>query len=128
MPLTGLMTEALLLGVSSGPVCLASCSPVLVPVLAAEQRSPRGASAFLAQFLTGRLAGYLAFACLAWLLGLSLQLQPRAHALVYGVADLGLAIFLGGNALVIRAQPSPPSASSRGSRCFCWPVTTDTWL
>ena len=58
MPLTGLMTEALLLGVFSGPVCLASCSPVLVPVLAAGQRSPRGTSALLAQFLTGRLAGY----------------------------------------------------------------------
>ena len=42
MPLTGLMTEALLLGVSSGPVCLASCTPVLIPVLAAEQKSPRG--------------------------------------------------------------------------------------
>ena len=51
MALTGLMTEALLLGVSSGPVCLASCSPVLVPVLAAEQRSPRGTGALLAQFL-----------------------------------------------------------------------------
>jgi hypothetical protein len=79
-----------------------------VPVLAAEQKSPRGTGAPLAQFLGGRLAGYLAFACLAWLLGLSLQLQPRAHALVYGVADLGLAIFLGGHALARRAQPSAP--------------------
>ena len=78
MPLTGLMTEALLLGVSSGPVCLASCSPILVPVLAAEQKSPRGTGALLAQFLGGRLAGYLGFACLAWLLGLSLRFQPRA--------------------------------------------------
>jgi sulfite exporter TauE/SafE len=108
MPLTGLMTEALLLGVSSGPVCLASCSPVLVPVLAAGQRSPRGTSALLAQFLTGRLAGYLAFACLAWLLGLSLNLQPRSRALVYGLADLGLAIFLGGYAWTMSAHPAAP--------------------
>jgi sulfite exporter TauE/SafE len=106
MPLTALMTEALLLGVSSGPVCLASCSPVLVPVLAAEQRSPRGTGALLAQFLGGRLAGYLAFACLAWLLGLSLNLQPRGRALVYGLADLGLAIFLGGYALAMRSLPA----------------------
>ena len=106
MPLTGLMTEALLLGVSSGPVCLASCTPVLIPVLAAEQKSPRATGALLVQFLGGRLAGYLAFACLAWLLGLSLQLQPRAHALVYGLADLGLAIFLAGYALAMRTQPA----------------------
>jgi sulfite exporter TauE/SafE len=106
MPLTGLMTEALLLGVSSGPVCLASCSPVLVPVLAAEQRSARGTGALLAQFLGGRLAGYLAFACVAWLLGLSLRFQPRGQAFVYGLADLGLAIFLGGYALAMRAHPA----------------------
>ena len=81
MPLTALMTEALLLGVSSGPVCLAACSPVLVPVLAAEQRSARGTGALLAQFLGGRLAGYLGFACIAWLLGLSLNLDPRGRVL-----------------------------------------------
>jgi sulfite exporter TauE/SafE len=106
MPLTGLMTEALLLGVSSGPVCLASCSPVLVPVLAAEQKSPRGTGALLAQFLGGRLAGYLAFACVAWLLGLSLRFQPRDQAFVYGLADLGLAIFLAAYALAIRTHPA----------------------
>jgi len=113
MALTGLMTEALLLGVSSGPVCLASCSPVLVPVLAAEQRSPRGTGALLAEFLAGRLAGYLGFACLAWLLGLSLRLQPRGHALIYGLADLGLAVFLAGYALAMRTQP----AESCGQPC-----------
>jgi hypothetical protein len=62
----------------------------------------------LAQFLTGRLAGYLGFACLAWLLGLSLNLQPRSRALVYGLADLGLAIFLAGYAWTMRAQPAAP--------------------
>jgi sulfite exporter TauE/SafE len=106
MALTGLVTEALLLGVASGPVCLASCSPVLVPVLAAEQKSARDTGALLAQFLGGRLAGYLGFACLAWLLGLSLELQPRGRALIYGLADLGLAIFLGWYALIMRAQPA----------------------
>jgi sulfite exporter TauE/SafE len=106
MALTGLMTEALLLGVSSGPVCLASCTPVLIPVLAAEQKSPRGTGALLAQFLGGRLAGYLGFACLAWLLGLSLRLQPRGHALIYGLADLGLSIFLASYALAMRAHPA----------------------
>jgi hypothetical protein len=82
-------------------------------VLAAEQKSPRGTGALLVQFLGGRLAGYLLFACLAWLLGLSLQLQPRAHALIYGLADLGLAIFLAGYAWTMRAHP----AASCGQPC-----------
>jgi hypothetical protein len=103
---TGLAAEALMLGVSSGPVCLASCSPVLVPVLAAEQKSPCGTGALLGQFLGGRLAGYLVFACLAWLLGLSLELQPGSRMLVYGLADLGLAALLGGYAVAMRAQPA----------------------
>lgn len=105
---TGLVTEAFLLGISSGPVCLASCSPVLVPVLAAERKSPRGTSALLAQFLAGRLAGYLGFACIAWLVGLSLRFQPRGQALAFGLADLGLAILLAAYALAMRANAETP--------------------
>jgi sulfite exporter TauE/SafE len=108
MAAAGLVTEAFLLGISSGPVCLASCSPILVPVLAAEQKSPGGTGALLAQFLAGRLAGYLGFACVAWLLGLSLRLDPRGRTLVFGLADLGLAILLAGYGLAMRAKPEAP--------------------
>ena len=66
-------------------------------------KSLRAAPARCAQFLGGRLAGYLGFACIAWLLGLSLRFQPRRQALIYGLADLGLAIFLGGYAWAMRA-------------------------
>ena len=59
MAATGLAAEAFLLGISSGPVCLASCSPVLLPVLAAERQPARGTGIVLGKFLAGRLAGYL---------------------------------------------------------------------
>jgi hypothetical protein len=87
-----------------------------VPVLAAEQKSPRGTGALLAQFLGGRLAGYLGFACIAWLLGLSLRFQPRDQALIYGLADLGLAIFLGGYALAARAPERDCTRPDRPAR------------
>jgi sulfite exporter TauE/SafE len=102
MPAGGLVTEAFLLGISSGPVCLASCSPVLLPMLAAERKAAGGTVAQLAEFLAGRLAGYMGFAALAWLLGLSLSLQPRARVLVVGVSDLGLAILLAAYAFSLR--------------------------
>lgn len=123
MAVTGLAAEALLLGISSGPVCLVSCSPVLVPVLAAGQKPPRATAALLAQFLAGRLAGYAGFACLAWMLGLSLQLQPQARALVFGLSDLGLAVLLAGYAVSLRRRTEAgcePACPATRARSFAW--------
>jgi sulfite exporter TauE/SafE len=108
----GLAAEALLLGISSGPVCLASCSPVLLPLLAAEGRSTGGTGVALAEFLGGRLAGYLGFACLAWFLGLSLSLDPRARTLVFGLCDAGLAVLMVGYGLALR--PAPEKSCEHG--------------
>ncbi|MDR3718230.1 MAG: sulfite exporter TauE/SafE family protein [Bryobacteraceae bacterium] len=87
-------TEALILGFGSGPVCLASCGPVLWPWLAAEGQDWRGDAGLLARFLSGRLAGYLAFAVAAWAVGLAVPGDAALRALVYGVANLALAVFL----------------------------------
>jgi hypothetical protein len=104
MAVAGAVTEAVLLGITSGPVCLASCSPVLLPVLAAERRPALGTASLLAQFLAGRLAGYLGFACLAWMLGITLALEPRARALAFGFADLGIAVLLAVYAVALREK------------------------
>ena len=61
--------EALLLGLSVGLVCLASCGAVLVPWLVVQQRSVGATAWLLAQVLAGRLAGYLLFATAAWAAG-----------------------------------------------------------
>jgi hypothetical protein len=94
MPHAGFFAEAVVLGVSSGPACLASCGPVLIPILTAESRGTRGTSFALAGFLSGRLGGYLLFAGIAWLAGHSLTLAPRAGGFVFGVADLAMAMLL----------------------------------
>jgi hypothetical protein len=93
--------DALLLGISSGPACLASCGPVLVPALAAERKAAGGTALVLVQFLAGRLTGYLGFAVVAWLLGFSLAEHPRARALAFGLSDLGLAVLLAGYAFTL---------------------------
>ena len=89
------VAEALVLGFGSGPVCLASCGPVLLPWLAAAPRELRATGWLLTWFLGGRMAGYLAFAVVAWAVGLAIPLDPRPRTLVFGLANLGLAALLG---------------------------------
>jgi len=123
--------EALVLGFGSGPVCLASCGPVLLPWMAAESRDWRGNAALVARFLAGRLAGYLAFAVAAWLAGVSLPVDARLRALAFGLANLALALLLGYEALRSRRAyeaAAPPRAAlvqiapvTAGRR---WPVPT----
>ncbi len=98
--------EAFLLGISSGPACLASCGPVLLPALAAERGSTRRAGVILAGFLGGRLAGYLAFAVLAWALGVSLAAAPATRAWVFGTANLALAGMLAAYAFALPKAPT----------------------
>ncbi|MBZ5585076.1 MAG: sulfite exporter TauE/SafE family protein [Acidobacteriia bacterium] len=105
MGVTALAAEALALGLSSGPVCLASCAPVLLPVMAAGRPSPRGAGAVLGQFLAGRLAGYLVFASIVWALGTSLRLDAQSRAWAPGGADLAIAVLLASYGMAMRARP-----------------------
>lgn len=98
--------EAFLLGISSGPACLASCGPVLLPALAAGRDSTRRTGAMLAGFLGGRLAGYLSFAVLAWVLGLPLAAAPATRAWVFGVANVALAALLAAYAFALPKTPS----------------------
>jgi hypothetical protein len=86
--------EAAALGLSSGPACLASCGPVLLPWLAAERRNTQATALALTEFLAGRLAGYLVFAAAAWLAGAAVPLPPRTRAIVFGAAHIGIALAL----------------------------------
>jgi len=83
--------EALVLGLSSGPACVASCGPVVVPSLLAEGAGVRQSTRYLSQFLGARFLGYLLFAALAWELGVLLALPPASRGLVVGVVHVLLA-------------------------------------
>jgi sulfite exporter TauE/SafE len=78
--------EAFSLGLSTGPYCLTSCAPLLVPFLMAEGRGGWGGGArLLGEFIAGRLAAYLLFGLAAGALGAAAggRLPPKAlHAAV----------------------------------------------
>lgn len=92
---TGLaLGEALLLGLASGPACVASCGPVVVPSLLVERPGLRLNIRYLLAFLGSRLVGYLLFAVLAWQLGSLALLKSSASSLVFGIVHIGLAVVL----------------------------------
>ena len=76
-----------MLGLASGPACLAACGPVLVPSLLAGQAGILPNLRTVVVFLGTRLLGYLLFATIAWeagsLASLLVKPQPRLIGLVY---------------------------------------------
>jgi sulfite exporter TauE/SafE len=86
--------EALVLGFGSGPICLASCGPVLLPWLAMERVDLTGTARSLSVFLGGRLAGYFVFALFAWLLGMVASTNVPTRAWIFGAINLALAAIL----------------------------------
>lgn len=86
--------EAFLLGLSTGPVCLAYCAPVLVPfVLAAEKYTLVRTVRMLSLFLLGRFVGYMIIGLLSGLVGSKLFQNeggslPAIVSLIMGVTLL----------------------------------------
>lgn len=90
--------EALLLGLASGPACVASCGPVLVPSLLAERDGLRLNARYLSLFLATRLAGYLLFASVAWELGTLVTPRAPTHSVTFALIHVLLAVVLIGYA------------------------------
>ena len=86
--------EALFLGLASGPACVASCGPVLVPSLLAEHSGLRLNSRYLSAFLATRLLGYLLFAAVAWELGALVSIPSSSRSLIFALIHLLLAAVL----------------------------------
>lgn len=85
------LIEAILFGLVSGPVCLLSCLPVLLPWLTVRHQSAARSASVLGSFLAGRLVAYLLFGSMAWSLGLLVSAQSEQRAVVYGIAHLAVA-------------------------------------
>lgn len=85
--------EAFLLGLSSGPVCVFSCAPVLVPFIMLEKKE-RTIAVFslIGRFLSGRLAGYLLIGLLSGFLGQTLG--PEKLKSLSGPTSLAMGISL----------------------------------
>src|SRR5208283_1615193 len=81
-------------GLASGPACMASCGPVVVPSLLAEGAGMRLNTRYLSSFLGARFVGYLLFASVAWGLGALVSLPPALRLPVAGVVHVLLACVL----------------------------------
>jgi hypothetical protein len=91
MAVSILFGEALALGLASGPACIASCGPVLVPSLLTERAGVRANARYLSTFLGARLLGYLLFAVIAWKVGALVSMSPSSRVFVMGAVNLLLA-------------------------------------
>lgn len=111
-----LFAEAALLGLASGPACLVSCGPVLLPSLAAQGEALRGTARLLGVFLCGRLAGYLGFSVLAWGAGMAAPADQSSRVLLFGLVDLGLAVMLLLYAFSARRCSATCASSASSSR------------
>lgn len=86
--------QGFLLGLANGTTCLAYCAPVLLPLFLGEGRRVRHNWALLAQFLGGRLGGYLLFGLLAWITNRLIFGDAALRGLLFGVAYVLLAALL----------------------------------
>jgi hypothetical protein len=86
--------DGFLLGVSNGGVCLAYCTPVLVPWLLGEGRTLPGSAMSVGGFLGGRFVGYSAFAVLAWLTHITVVEELPYQRAVTGAVTVLLAVLL----------------------------------
>lgn len=84
--------EGLLLGLSSGTICLAYCAPVLIPYMMGKSSSTAKNFTYLGLFLLGRLAGYLLFAAAAFMTGWLLLGNAACKEMILGVVYLILAV------------------------------------
>lgn len=86
--------EALVLGLATGPVCLATCGPAVLPWMLAQTVGFRNQSRQLALFLAARLTGYLLFAAAAWKLGTQVSLTWAGRTWFLGAIEILLAVAL----------------------------------
>jgi hypothetical protein len=101
------MIHGFVLGFANGSSCLAYCAPILLPYFLGEGRTVRRSGLMLAQFLAGRLAGYLLFAAAAWRLGAWLRGAGPGGVLL-GATYAALAVLLMAYGL---AAPRPMCAA-----------------
>jgi hypothetical protein len=86
--------QGFFLGLSNGATCVVYCTPVLIPYMLGEGKSITRNFIALTQFLLGRLAGYLVFAFVAWLINLSILERLGSKGLLIGVLYIIFSCFL----------------------------------
>ena len=125
------IAQGFLLGLSSGVTCLASCAPVLLPLLVGVRGGARRQGVLVGEYLAGRLAGYLCFGVLAWF---GAQWVPGdltgSPALKGGLyLSMGVLMLVHGVCVFRKAGGAPaPRPEARHAGCAVSPWRVRTWL
>jgi sulfite exporter TauE/SafE len=90
-PFSTYAAEALVLGLVTGPVCLASCGPVVLPWMLVQPPGFRTHARQLAIFLASRLLGYLLFASAIWFAGVAISRSWSGRTWMFGTIQVLLA-------------------------------------
>jgi sulfite exporter TauE/SafE len=88
------MTDAFILGLSSGSACLATCGMVMFPYLMAGSSGVRRITTDLSVFLITRLVAYFILATLAWYFGQAFFSDPVILNIVPGILYIVFAVML----------------------------------
>jgi hypothetical protein len=88
------MTDSLILGLSSGSACLATCGMVMFPYLMAGSAGVKKIAIDLSLFLLTRFVVYFLLATVAWYFGQALFANPIVRNIVPGILYIVFAIML----------------------------------
>jgi hypothetical protein len=88
------MTESLILGLSSGSACLATCGMVMFPYLMSASAGIRQIGTDISIFLVARFVVYIIMATIAWYAGHALFSNPVIRNIVPGILYIIFAVML----------------------------------
>jgi hypothetical protein len=88
------MTEALILGLSSGSACLVTCGMVMFPYLMSGSAGRKRIAADVSLFLLTRFLIYLFLATLSWYFGQVIFSKPLIRNIIPGILYIVLAVML----------------------------------
>jgi hypothetical protein len=88
------MTDSLILGLSSGSACLATCGMVMFPYLMAGSSGVKRIALDLTLFLLTRFLVYFVLATLSWYFGQAFFSNPVVRNIVPGVLYIVFAVML----------------------------------
>jgi hypothetical protein len=88
------MTDSLILGLSSGSTCLATCGMVMFPYLMSGSAGVKKITIDIGVFLLARLVVYFILATLIWYFGQAIFSNPVVRNIVPGILYIVFAIML----------------------------------
>lgn len=110
--------DGILLGLSLGSTCLATCLPVFVPFLLRDKKAVKNGLLQTAEFLSGRLLGYLLFGALFGIIGGGIPARTRTIFVDAVFVTMGALMIYQG----IRKEHKEICAASRLNKFISRPI------